>query len=120
MTTPQQTLLLDQVLWDLVVDLNGNIAVASLPYALAQDAAGECRLFTGDAYYDQSRGIPYWQQILGHWPPLSLARSYLAKAALLVPGVVASRVYFSSWENRVLSGQVQVTDTNGIISAAAF
>lgn len=106
--------------WDLTLDVNGNIAVASPPYALAQDAASECRLFAGEAYYQTSRGVPYWGQILGLAPPLSLVRAYLNRAAQLVPGVVSSSVFFTSFVNRKLAGQVQVTDESGTTVAASF
>ena len=116
-----QTLLLDTVAWDLALDVSGNIAVASEPYALAQDAASECRLFQGEAYYDTARGVPYWSSVLGQWTSLSLVRAYLMEAALLVPDVVSANVYFTSLDqNRVLKGQVQVTSTSGTTVAAGF
>lgn len=117
-----QTLLLDTVAWDLALDVNGNIAVASNPYSLAQDAASECRLFTGEAYYDTTKGIPYWGQILGMDPPLSLVRAYMLDAAESVPEVISAQVFFSSWSftTRQLSGQVQVTNTAGTTVMAAF
>lgn len=106
--------------WDLTLDVNGNIAVASPPYALAQDAASECRLFAGEAYYETNRGVPYWGQVLGLAPPLALVRAYLQRAAMLVPGVIKSRVFFSSFKGRKLTGQVQVTDKTGLTIAAGF
>lgn len=106
--------------WDLALDVNGNIAVAAPPYALAQDAASECRLFAGEAYYETTRGVPYWGQILGLAPPLSLVRAYLVRAALLVPGVVKAQAYFTAFSGRRLAGQVQVTDKAGNTVAAGF
>ena len=91
-----QTLLLDSLSWDLVLTAQGDIAVASEPYALAQDAASECKLFAGEAFYDTGRGIPYWGQILGLRPPLSLVRAYLIQAALIgVPETSLRRRCFS-------------------------
>ena len=95
--------------WDIALDVNGNIKIASPPYALAQDAASECRLFAGEAYYQTNRGIPYWGQVLGLAPPLALVRAYLVRAAMLVPGAVKAQAYFTSFTGRKLSGQVQVT-----------
>jgi hypothetical protein len=106
--------------WDLTLDANGNLAIASPPYALAQDAASECRLFAGEAYYDTTRGVPYWGQVLGLAPPLALVRQYLVRAALLVPGVIGASVYFTAFTHRKLSGQVQVTDRAGTTVAAGF
>lgn len=115
-----QSLLLDTAAWDIALDISGNIAVASAPYAIAQDAACEIKLFVGEAYYDTGRGVPYWQSVLGHNPPLSLVRAYMIRAALLAPGAVAASVYFTSWVNRVLMGQVQVTNKTGTTSVASF
>ena len=53
------TLLLDLTNWDLVLDVNGNIAIARPPYALAQDAASAVKTFQGECYYDTTLGIPY-------------------------------------------------------------
>lgn len=115
-----KSLLLDQTTWDLAIDTAGNIAVASDPYAMAQDAANACRLFAGELYYQTSLGIPYFEQILGQSPPISLVKEYLVRAALRVPGVVSAQVFISEWTDRVLSGQVQIVDGNGNTSAAGF
>lgn len=114
------TLLLDRSTWDLVVDLAGNIAVASNPYAQAQDAASAIRTFSGEVYFDTQLGIPYFEQILGQAPPLALMKEYFTRAALTVPGVVRAQAFVSSWENRVVTGQVQVFNDQGNISAAGF
>lgn len=115
-----QTLLLDTVAWDLTVDTAGNIAVASEPYALAQDAASAIRTFAGEVYYNTLLGIPYFSQILGYAPPISLMKAYFNEAALTVPGTVTSQCFITSWDNRVVRGQVQITDENGNASAAGF
>ena len=64
-----KTLLLDRTQWDLVQDANGNIALATEPYARAQDVASACRLFRGELWYDTAAGIPYFEDILGKSPP---------------------------------------------------
>lgn len=113
------TLLLDTVTWDCVVDVEGNIAVASDPYSLAQDAASAMRLFQGELWYDTAQGIPYWSQILGETPPLSLVRAYLNTAALTVPGVASAQTFISSFTQRQITGQVQISDESGQVVAAA-
>ncbi len=106
--------------WDLVVDKSGNIAVASDPYSQAQDAASACRTFQGEVYYDVTLGIPYFTQILGRFPPASLIKSYLVRAALTVPGVIKARCFLSTLEKRTLSGQVQITNSAGLPSYLGF
>ncbi len=116
----QPTILLDAIAWDLALDVNLNIAMASPPYACAQDVASEIRLFQGDDYYDTTHGVPYWQQVLGRWPPMSLFKSYMITAALLVPGIVKAKVFLSSFQNRVLLGQVVTLDVDNQSSVTNF
>lgn len=106
--------------WDLTLDTSGNIALASNPHALAQDAASACRTFLGECWYDTTQGIAYWQDILGKMPPLELVRADLVAAALTVPGIASAQCFFSGLTNRQLTGQIQVTDANGVTSAAGF
>ena len=110
------SLLLDQTAWDLVVDSAGNIAVCSEPYRAAQDVACTLRLFKGEAYYDANRGIPYRAQILGHIPPIALLKSLWTTAALKIPGVASAVAYISGINNRVVTGQVQITDSIGTVT----
>jgi hypothetical protein len=115
-----KTLLLDQSTWDLVIDSAGNIAVASDPYALAQDAASAIKLFLGELWYDTTKGVPYFSTILGRAPPSTLLQAKFQKAALSVPGVTAARVIISSINGRSVSGQVQVTNATGSTATATF
>lgn len=114
------TLLLDVSLWDLTTDASGNIAVATEPYSLAQDAASAIKTFQGECFYDVTIGIPYFQQILGKFPSISLMKAQFVNAALTVPGVVSAKCFITAITDRVVNGQVQVTDANGATSAANF
>src|ERR1035437_6848108 len=76
--------------WDLTFDAGGNLAFASGPYAQSQDAASAIRLFKGELFYDVSQGIPYWTEILGFLPPLSLVSAKFIAAAKTVSGVVSA------------------------------
>lgn len=115
-----KTLLLDRTAWDLVLDAAGNIALADEPYSIAQDVASAVRTFTGECWYDTQLGIPYWQQILGQWPPIVLVKAKLVDAALTVPGVVSAECVIVAFSKRKLTGQIQVVDENGITSLATF
>lgn len=114
------TLLLDPTTWDLLVDSSGNIAMASDPYSQAQDAASAIKLFEGELYYDTLSGVPYWSQILGLSPPLSLMKAKFNSAALTVPGVTTANTFITSYVNRVVSGQVQITNSDSNSAAVAF
>lgn len=116
-----QTILLDLTDWDLVLDTNGNIAVASNPYSLAQDAASAIRTFLGECWFDTTMGVPYFGSILGHMPPVAYMKAKFVAAALMVPEIVAARCFLSAiTPQRRVSGQVQVTDVAGRISTATF
>jgi hypothetical protein len=109
------TLLLAVDTWDLVLDASGNIALASAPYALAQDVASAIKTFLGEVWYDTTLGIPYFQQILGKTPPIALFQEYMVQAALTVPGVVSATCVIESFSavTRAVTGQVQFKDNSG-------
>lgn len=112
-------MLLDISLWDLVLDVNGNIAAAENPYSLAQDAASACRAFLSECWYNTTLGIDYFK-LLGAAPNIPLLKAKLIGQALLVPDVVKAQVFITGFVNRRVTGQVQVTDKDGVITAAAF
>ena len=115
------TLLLDRTTWDLVIDVYNNIAMASDPYSQAQDAASAIKTFEGELWFDTTQGVPYWQQILGQFPPIALMKAEFVAAALIVPGVVSAKAFLTAvGVNRNLTGQVQITNQNGQTSAAGF
>ena len=108
-----QTLLLDQTTWDLVLDSNGNIAMASEPYALAQDVASYVKTYLGEVYYDTTLGIPYFQEILGKSPSIAALKNYLIDAALQVPDVVQAQAIIQNINKRSVVGQLQFVDITG-------
>lgn len=108
-----RTLLLDPDTWAPVVDANNNIAVADEPYAIAQDVASAVKLFAGELYYDNEKGVPYFERIFGEQPDGQYINAQVEKAALTVPGVVSAKAFIVQFKERALSGQVQVVDLNG-------
>lgn len=108
-----KTLLLDQDTWDVLLDAEGNFALAGEPYAVAQDVASAVKLFQGELWYDTSKGIPYFSQVLGFLPPPSLLYTYFKNAALSVPTVATAIVALNPLEDRTVKGQIQFTDTSG-------
>jgi hypothetical protein len=114
-----KTILLDATKWDLVLDVSGNIAVADDPYAKAQDVASAERLFKGELWYNTTLGIDYFGLILGKSPSLALLKNYWNTAAKRVPGVVTAKSFISSFQNREIRGQVQITDDEGNTTVVA-
>jgi len=114
------TLLLDQSHWDLVIDSAGDIAMATPPYALAQDVASAVRLFLGELWYNTPAGIPYFEDVLGQLPPPSLLTGYIENAALTVPGVVTAKCIISEFNAREITGQIQFIDETGAANGVTF
>lgn len=114
------TLLLDQVLWDLVLDAQGNIAAASEPYSLAQDAASAIRTFLGECWWDTTVGVDY-SNVLGFATNLKLLKARLEDAALTVPDVTSAEAIITGLTARVVTGIVKVKSaTTGQTSQAPF
>lgn len=120
MTTQYNTLLLDQDLWDLCADANGNIAQAAPPYALAQDVASAIKTFLGECWYNVLIGIAYFAQILGKTPPVNVFNAYMVQAALSVPGVVSATCLISAFQDGTITGQVQFKDSNNQTGTVSF
>jgi hypothetical protein len=115
------TILLDPDTWDILLDAQGNIAVAEAPYALAQDAASAILTYLGEIYFDTTIGLPWLTQIFGKKPSLALLKQQLVDAAETVPDVASAQVFISSFSKRAVSGQVQVTSqSTGQTAVAAF
>lgn len=116
------TLLLDLTNWDLCVDAFGNIAMATPPYAVAQDVASACKTFKGEVYYDTTLGVQY-RNILGQNPPASLLDEYMVQAALTVPDVATNPSPVSNitgFTNRGVTGIISFTDIFGNAQTVTF
>lgn len=114
-----KSLLLDTRAWDLVLDIDGNIAVADAPYSVAQDVASAVLTRKGELWYDTKPGVDY-AQILGGKPNMQYVKSQMEAAALTVPNVVKAQCLFASFSGRALTGQIQVIDTDGVINNVSF
>ncbi len=115
------TLLLDTGTWDLVLDAAGNMAVATEPYSLSQDAASAIKTFLGEVFFDSTIGVPWLQQILGQPLQVALLKAQLVATAETVPDVASAQVFISSFNNRAITGQVQtMAVSTGTTSAANF
>lgn len=103
--------------WDLYVNAQGNIALATGSYAVAQDVASAVRLFLGELWYDISQGVPYFQQILGIMPSPQFMKNAFIAAGVTVPGVASIKCFLTGvGSSRQLGGQLQITDETGALS----
>lgn len=114
------TLLLNPNTWDLLLDSSGDIALASNPYSIAQDVASAAKLFSGELFYDQSKGIPYFQDILSHNPSAGFLAAQYDAAALTVPEVVQAKTISLYNSNRTVTGQIEIIDLTGTAQNVQF
>lgn len=114
------TLLLDRTAWDLTLNSGGDIALATEPYSTIQDVASACRLFYGESYYGRTRGIRYFETVLGEFQPIAVLKAQLVSAALTVPEVVSASAALSSVAMREVRGQVQVVLSDGTTQIASI
>lgn len=114
------TLLLDRDGWDLCADALGNIAVASEPYAIAQDAASAARVFYGESVYDATIGVPYFEQVFAGATPVQILKERMAIEAGRVPGVASARVALRLIAARRVTCQLQLTLTDGTAQTASL
>lgn len=108
-----RTQLLDLLRWDCCLDVNGNIAIADEPYALAQDVASACRTFLGEMTFANNIGVPYLDQILGKQPSNAFVKAQFEIAARTVPGVTDPIAFITGAAGRNLTGQVQFIGPDG-------
>lgn len=109
----RDALLLVTDFWDICLDAAGNIARASPPYSVAQSVANAIRLFEGELFYNIRPGVPYFENILGHAPPVSFFEAAMVRAALTVPSVVSAQCIIEGVDGRTISGQVTFTTDDG-------
>lgn len=104
--------------WDIYVDDAGNIATDSTEYATAQTAANAIRLFTKDAYFNQTRGIPHFDIELGK--PFKASQSVLInrirQACMAVEGVTDCRVVLEDKGGRIEGGVVYLTIGENVVT----
>lgn len=115
-----KTLLLAVDTWDLCLDANGNLAIATEPYQLAQDVASAIRTVLGEVYYDTTQGVDYFGKIFGKTPPTVVFQDMMVAAALTVTGVVSAVCVIESFIARTVKGQVDFVDSNGTAGTVSF
>ena len=109
------TLLLNDK-WDIYVDNTGNIATVTDNYATAQNIANAVRLFQQDAYFEQTKGIPYLTSVFNEKQNASqsVIINRWRKAALNVENVTdCEPVPEYDKDGRIIGGTIYATTING-------
>ncbi|MGJ8524355.1 hypothetical protein LMG33818_000063 [Halomonadaceae bacterium LMG 33818] len=108
------SLYLDPDTWDITLDSVGRLKTVSNPYSIAQDVACACKTVLGEVIYDQTIGIPFFNNVFGKPVSTSLVSHYLQKQATRLDTVETAQVSLSkNRSSRTTSGEIVITDTNG-------
>jgi hypothetical protein len=114
------TLKLNPATWDLMLDSQGNLAVATGGAALAQDVASAISTFLGEVFYDTTVGVPWQSEVFGQQFSASLVGALLAQAALTVPGVVSAHATGLVISGGAVTGTLEFTDATGAAAGVTF
>lgn len=111
------SLLLDTTNWDIGLDANGNLAIATGNYAIAQDVANACRTWRAELWYDTALGVVY-QQILDNRPSIQFVKLALIGQGQTVPGVGSLKCFLTGpGTDREVGGQIQISNAAGALIA---
>ncbi len=115
------TLLLNVEIWDLSLDAAGNIALATLPYAVAQDVASACRTWRGELWYDTTLGVDF-ESLLWTTPGASAVQQAFNQQALTVSSVAtaATTIMEFAGSTGALTGQIAFTASTGSNLTVSF
>ena len=105
------TLYLTPDSWDITLDSAGRLKTSTAAYAIAQNVANAVRLFTREAFFSMTEGIPHFDIELGRKPLYSVLRNRVREAAEAVDGVLNAEVQLDTPvdSNRRLTGQILLT-----------
>lgn len=119
MTGPEyNTLMLSTDSWDLTIDAAGNIALASAPYAVAQDVASACQTWRGELWYDTTLGVDF-ESILWNAPGASAIQQAFNQQALTVSSVATATTILGASLGNV-TGQIAFTTSTGGTGTVTF
>ena len=79
----------------------------------AQDVASQSLLWRGEAPYNTDDGIPYEQSALRQRPAQATLAAWYQQEALRVPDVVSATPVLIYDQARGVTGQIQITLTDG-------
>lgn len=104
-----RTCLLDLDAWDWVLDVNGDLAIASGAYAVAQDVASRLGCVQGECITDAAAGLALFDLVTATPPPTQFIGALMEEQAMSVPGVSSAQAQDVQISGGVLSGRVIIT-----------
>jgi hypothetical protein len=110
---------LNQETWDLELDDFNNIKIITNSNAIAQNVATALRTVKGEQYYQNDKGIPYFN-VLGENVPINFISALLEQEALKVADVASVRADLDQLSNRKLTGTVFFIDSLGENNGITF
>lgn len=104
---------LDIDTWDLFLDAGNNIGIVNNPYAVAQDSACAMRTYLGECVFDNTLGMPYDTEILGHAVPRQLLEAQFTEQALRAEDAVDAITSLTNSDEGGVSGETKIIDIEG-------
>lgn len=106
--------------WDLALDANNNLAIATDKYAIAQDTASTCLTFSTEIIYATERGVA-WKDIVGDVINSGFIKAQLQTEAMRVEVNTDAVIYLDfDQTKRILYGVIVVEDIYGNSVAISF
>lgn len=100
--------------WDISLDSNGDLKMATDNYSIAQNSACRCRAFTNDMYFNQKDGVPHFLVDISQRPNISVVAAAMEKVARGTEGVSeAAMTDIAVSTDRTLEGTIILTLDNG-------
>ena len=99
--------------WDLALTPGGSLATVDGTARIEQDVSTYERVFQGEQWYNTAAGVPYLDREIASLPPIELVRERARRRALEVPGVAEAIVELDALDQRVLTGRIKVTTSDG-------
>ena len=99
--------------WDLALTPGGNLATVDGTARIEQDVSTYERVFQGEQWYNTAAGVPYLDREIASLPPIELVRERARRRALEVLGVAEASVELDALDQRVLTGRIKVTTSDG-------
>lgn len=109
------TFALDNITWDLTLNVDGNINTKSDIPQIEQDVSSSTRVWYGELDFNTQRGVNYLE-IFDNKLSLNFATSQIENQALYINNVSSALITNITFNDRTLKGNLQITLTTGEVT----
>lgn len=107
--------------WELVITSTGNLQITTDDESIVQEVANQCQLFYGEAWFDRTQGILFFENIFVENINVKVVKNAFRTQALTVDGTtdVIPTLYIKR-STRELGGVLQIITEKGKQVYAGF